>query len=48
MKTLQDVLQKLDEMEVNPDEVRISRAAFKYLLERAEEVITAEEEEDQE
>ena len=48
MRTLQDVLDELDEMDVDPSEVRISRAARNYLIGQAKEVLAAEEEEGEE
>ncbi len=46
MRTLQDVLDKLDGMDIDADEVPISRAAFNYLIQQAKEVLAAEEEEE--
>lgn len=46
MRTLEDVLRELDKMDVGADEIRISRAAYQYLIQKAEEVIAAEEEEE--
>ena len=48
MRTLQDVLDELDEMDVDPSEVRISRAVRNYLIKQAEGVLAAEQEEDEE
>ncbi len=48
MKTLEDVLTVLDSMNVGPDEVKISRAAYNYLIGKVEELIAAEEEEEDE
>ncbi len=48
MRTLEDVLSKLAEWDIDPDEVPISRAAFNYLIGQAKEVLAAEEEEDDE
>lgn len=48
MKTLEDVLQKLAEMDVDTDEIRISRAIFNFFVEKAEEILSAEEEEEAE
>ena len=46
MKTLADVMDKLDEMDVEPDEIKISRATFNYLVEKAKEILAKEEAED--
>jgi len=48
MRTLQDVLGKLDKMDIDANEIKISRAAYNYLLEKTKEVIAAEEEEEEE
>lgn len=48
MRTLQDVLDKLDEMDVDVDEVPISRLAYNYLIGQAKKVLDAEEEEEEE
>lgn len=48
MITLQDVLDALDEMDVAPNEVPISRAARNYLIGKAQEIIEAEAEEEEE
>lgn len=48
MRTLQDVLDKLEEWDISPDEVEISRVASKYLIEKAQELIDAEEGEEEE
>lgn len=48
MVTLQDVLDKLEDMGIDPSEVRISRAARGYLAKQAREIIAAEEEEGEE
>ena len=42
MVTLQDVLDKLEDMGIDPSEVRISRAARGYLAKQAQETIAAE------
>ena len=43
MITLQNVLDALDELDVAPDELPISRAAHDYLIAKARELIDAEE-----
>ncbi len=43
MITLQSVLDALDELDVAPNEVPISRAARNYLIGKAQELIDAEE-----
>ena len=48
MITLQDVLDRLDDMGIDPEEVPISRAARNYLIQQAKEVLAAEEEEGEE
>lgn len=48
MKTLQNVLDKLDEMDIDADEVPISRLAYNYLIKQTKEVLAAEEEEEEE
>ena len=48
MRTLQDVLDELDEMDVDADETLISRTAFNYLIGQAKEVLAATEEEEEE
>ncbi len=48
MRTLQDVLDRLREWDIDPDEVPISRPAYNYLIGQAKEVIAAEEKEDEE
>ncbi|MFC2056943.1 hypothetical protein ACFLTO_05195 [Chloroflexota bacterium] len=48
MVTLQDVLDALDLMNIEPDEVPISRATRNYLIEKAEEVLNAENDEKEE
>lgn len=48
MRTLEDILKKLAEWDIDPDEVLISRAAFNYLIQQAKEVLAAEEEEEDE
>lgn len=48
MKTLEDVLQKLEEMDVDTDEIKISRAIFNFFVEKAEEILSAEEEKEEE
>ena len=47
MKNLEDVLQELDNIDVDPDEAEISRAAYDYLIEKAREIINAEEAEEE-
>ena len=44
MRTLADVLVVLDEMDIDPSELKLSRTAYNYLLEKAKEVIAEEEE----
>ena len=48
MRTLEDVLKKLAEWDVDPEEVTISRPAYTYLIKQAEEVLSAEGEEEEE
>ena len=48
MRTLEDVLEKLAEWDVQPDEVPISRPAYNYLIKQAKKVLDAEEGEDEE
>ena len=48
MRTLEDVVQAIDRMGVDPGEVPISRPAYKYLIRQAEEVLAVEEEEEEE
>ncbi len=48
MRTLEDVLKKLAEWDIDPDEVPISRPAQKYLIKQAEEVLAAEKREEEE
>ena len=47
MKTLEDVLTKLEEWDIQPDEVPISRPAYNYLIKQAKEVLDAEEEDEE-
>ncbi len=48
MITLQNVLDKLDEMDISPDEVEISRAARNYLIGKGKEILDREAREDEE
>ncbi|MFC2072280.1 hypothetical protein ACFLUU_06175 [Chloroflexota bacterium] len=48
MKNLEDVLWELDKMDIAPDEVPISQAAYDYLIENAREILKAEEEDEEE
>ena len=48
MITLQNVLDALDEMDVSPSEIEISRAARTYIIGKAREIIDAEEGEEEE
>jgi len=47
MKTLEDVLEKLAELDIDPDEVPISRLAYNYLIGQAKKVLDAEEAEEE-
>ncbi len=47
MRTLEDLLKKLTEWDIEPDEVTISRLAYQYLIRQAEEVLAGEEEEEE-
>jgi len=46
MGTLQDVLEKLDEMDIDASEVKISRAASDYIIQKARDIIDSEEAEE--
>lgn len=46
MKTLDDVLTVLGGMDIDPSELKLSGAAYDYLIEKAREIINAEEEEE--
>jgi len=48
MITLQNVLDKLDEMDVSPSEIEISRAARNYIIGKGKEILDAEEKEEEE
>ena len=43
MRTLEDVLIELDKMDVSPDEIKISRAAYNYFIKKARDIVAAEE-----
>jgi len=48
MRTLADVLRKLAQWDINPDEVPISNPVFYYLINQAEAVLDTDEEEEEE
>ena len=48
MRTLEDVLRKLEEWNIDPDEVPISRLAYDYVIKQAKEVLAVDEEEEEE
>jgi len=47
MSNLQEVIDTLDEWDVEPNKIPISRAARNYLLDKAREVIATEEGEEE-
>ncbi|GAG33749.1 unnamed protein product, partial [marine sediment metagenome] len=46
MGTLQDVLEKLEEMDIDASEIKISRAASDYIIQKARDIIDSEEAEE--
>ncbi len=48
MRTLQDVLDKLDTMDVEPYEIQITSVAFDYLIGLGEQIIAEEADEEEE
>lgn len=44
MRTLEDLLMALERMGVEPDEIKLSRNAYAYLIGEAQKIVDAEEE----
>lgn len=48
MRTLEDLLKTLERMDVEADEIPLSRDAYAYFIEKAQKIIDAEEEHEEE
>lgn len=44
MRTLEDLLKALEQMDIEADEIPLSRDAYSYLIREAQKIIAAEEE----